>query len=100
VTEEVDESTLTAHIKRPKSNKEERLNSVMEGREGRGKFGSRKGEERGSTTNEEKRKNQPFVLAKQSMAVRLKTFRSVTEKNNIRKKHVSRASAFGKKKRV
>jgi len=100
ITDEVGESTLTAFIKKPKANKADRLASVMEGREGRGKFGSRKGEERGSTTNEEKKKNQPFILAKQSIQVKRKTFRSITEKNNARRKHVNQAVAMGKRKRM
>merc|ERR1712137_79284 len=100
ITDEVDQSTLTAFIKKPKANKADRLASVMEGREGRGKFGSRKGEERSSTTNEEKKKNQPFMFARQSVAVRRKTFRSISEKNDARKKHVSQAVALGKRKRV
>lgn len=73
----------------------------MEGREGRGKFGSRRGEERGSTTNEAKRKNQPFVLAKQSLSVRSKPLRSIAEKDSARRKHVStKATPMGKRKRM
>lgn len=71
----------------------------MEGREGRGKFGTRKGDPtRGSKTNEEKRKNQPFILAKQSLAVRTKGLRSIKEKNTARRKHVNQAVAMGKRK--
>lgn len=73
----------------------------MEGREGRGKFGSRRGEERGSTTNEMKKKNQPFVLAKQSLSVKSKPLRSITEKNNARRIHVtSKAKPMGRRKRL
>merc|ERR1712100_765576 len=99
ITEELEEGRLTAFIKKPKASYADRLASVMEGREGRGKFGTRKGDPtRGSKTNEEKRKNQPFILAKQSLAVRTKGLRSIKEKNTARRKHVNQAVAMGKRK--
>lgn len=98
-TEELDESRLLAFIKKPKANYEERMASIREGREGR-HFGSKRGDpERGSKTNEEKKKNQPFQLAKYSMAVRVKGKRSVAEKDRDRRKHVKKAAAQSRRRK-
>jgi len=73
--------------------------SIREGREGR-HFGSKRGDpERGSKTNEEKKKNQPFQLAKYSMAVRVKGKRSVAEKDRDRRKHVKKAAAQSRRRK-
>jgi protein SDA1 len=47
----VSTSAIEGPRKKQKMNKQERLATVMEGRKDRPKFGSRKGKERGSTTN-------------------------------------------------
>lgn len=55
--------------KKQKQNREERLATVMEGKKDREKFGSKKGKDRGSTTNKEKRKtkNHMMIVHKQGL---------------------------------
>jgi protein SDA1 len=55
--------------KRMRASKEERLASVMEGREGRGKFGSTRGSDKGGgSTNLAKLKSKPFNMVKSKIS--------------------------------
>eukprot|EP00008_Paramoeba_atlantica_P003437 CAMPEP_0201480242 /NCGR_PEP_ID=MMETSP0151_2-20130828/4760_1 /ASSEMBLY_ACC=CAM_ASM_000257 /TAXON_ID=200890 /ORGANISM="Paramoeba atlantica, Strain 621/1 / CCAP 1560/9" /LENGTH=550 /DNA_ID=CAMNT_0047862035 /DNA_START=426 /DNA_END=2078 /DNA_ORIENTATION=+ len=60
----LDEGNIIGFQSHKRKSREERLQSVLAGREGREKFGSRKGKQTGGTTNLKKKKNQPFMLAK------------------------------------
>lgn len=63
-----------------KQNYEQRMESIMNGREGRDKFGSKKSSEtRGSTTNKEKSKKKSFVMMKHKRSVSGKAKRSLRE---------------------
>lgn len=64
--------------KKPKHNKESRLSTVIEGREGRGKFGVKKPKlnEKASTSNRDKNRNKAFGMVKHKLKrhKRKKTF--------------------------
>jgi protein SDA1 len=90
----VNESTIIGFQKRPKKTAEERLESVMAGREGREKFGSKKGTtERVSKNNKEKNKNKAFMMVMHKKTSR-KNKMSLREKQKALRKH-----AIGQKKR-
>lgn len=62
------EDEILGARKRTKQNYEERMESIRKGREGREKFGSAKGRKTGtpsSTTNREKKRNKPLMMAVQ-----------------------------------
>ncbi|XP_071787434.1 protein SDA1 homolog [Asterias amurensis] len=67
---------------RPRHDREARLATVMAGREGREKFGSKKGRmnPNASTTNKEKSKKKPFMMVKQKYNIKSKTKRSFRDK--------------------
>lgn len=64
--------------KRPRHDKESRLATVLEGREGRGKYGTKKPKlsEKSSTTNRDKRRNKTFGMIKHKLRrhKKIKTF--------------------------
>mmetsp|Transcript_1830 Transcript_1830/g.5706 ORF Transcript_1830/g.5706 Transcript_1830/m.5706 type:complete len:795 (+) Transcript_1830:40-2424(+) len=77
----VDPTSLMGKHKQARRTRDERLASVQAGREGREAYKSFKANKvRTSTTNEQKRKNQPFILTKQRRDVRDKHKRSGREK--------------------
>ncbi|XP_041460227.1 protein SDA1 homolog [Lytechinus variegatus] len=67
---------------KPKHDKETRMATIMAGREGREKFGSKKQKmnPHASTTNKQKRKNKPFMMMKQKFNIKSKHKRSFREK--------------------
>ena len=67
--DEVDEDTIIGYVSRKKMTKEERMASIYEGREGRGKYGASK-DKAGGSTNADKIRNKPFMLTKHSGKVR------------------------------
>ncbi|OBZ86955.1 Protein SDA1 [Choanephora cucurbitarum] len=78
---EVDESIILGPRKKTKQDYEQRMASIQEGREGREKFGSKKGKkERGSTTNREKARNKNFMMVAHKQSVVFKSKRSLFEK--------------------
>lgn len=99
VTDEIDEAKILTFVKKRKATYEERMASVMEGREGRDKFGSKKGDADRASTNLKKRKNQPFILQKHSRAVREKAARSAKEKLEVRKTHARNAISGDRKRK-
>ena len=82
---------------RKKDDYEARMASIKEGREGRGKFGSKRGkEERASTTNREKsKKNKPMTMLVHKRSVKGKKSRSLVEKQRILRKHITHVKKKG-----
>ncbi|KAI9323748.1 SDA1-domain-containing protein [Dichotomocladium elegans] len=78
---QVDEATILGARKKAKMDYEARMASIQEGREGREKFGSKKGsKDRGSTTNREKARNKNFMMIAHKQSNILKGKRSLVEK--------------------
>ncbi|KAI7850372.1 SDA1-domain-containing protein [Circinella umbellata] len=77
---QIDESVILGARKKAKMDYEARLASIQEGREGREKFGSKRGKERGSTTNREKARKKNFMMIAHKTSVILKGKRSLVEK--------------------
>lgn len=68
-------------VKKTKNTYEDRWASVMEGREGRAKFGSSRGTNKGGgSTNKNKLKNKAFGMIKQARHVKLKKMRGKGDK--------------------
>ena len=86
------EADLMGPRKKAKQNYEERIASIMEGREGREKYGSKKGknkkEHQTSTTNKEKRKNKPIMMVIASRGVKGKQRASLADKQRKLRKHI------------
>lgn len=63
------ENEILGPRKKTKATYEERMDSIRQGREGRDKFGSKKGklnkEAKSSSTNREKARNKPIMMALQ-----------------------------------
>ncbi|KAJ3114522.1 Protein SDA1 [Phlyctochytrium bullatum] len=95
----VDPSKITAGVKR-KMTYEERMESIQAGREGRDKFGSKKGlkkQEKGaSTTNREKsKKNKNIMMMVHKKTIKGKAKRSLREKQKILRAHISKQKRKG-----
>jgi protein SDA1 len=86
----VKQEQIERSIKRAKQTKEERIASVMEGRKDRPKFGSKKGGERGSTTNKEKAKNKNFLMMIHKRSVKAKKKMSLRSKQRKLREHIDR----------
>merc|ERR1712002_89369 len=67
-------SRIEKMYKKAHSSKEERVASIMDGREGRGKFGAKekRSNPHASTTNKEKRKNKTFAMVKHKLKGKIK----------------------------
>jgi protein SDA1 len=77
----VDEANILGPRKKAKQDYEQRMASIQEGREGREKFGSKKGKkEKGSTTNREKARNKNFMMIAHKQSVLFKSKRSLFDK--------------------
>ncbi|KAG8836235.1 Severe Depolymerization of Actin [Serendipita sp. 399] len=91
----ITESSILGVRKKAKADYEERLASIAKGREGREKFGSAKGKKNkasvSSSTNKEKRRNKPIMMARQSSAVRAKKMASLKDKQKRLRAHIDRA---------
>lgn len=91
----ITESNILGVRKKAKADYEERMASIAKGREGRGKFGSSKGKKNketiSSSTNKEKRRNKPIMMARQSSAVRAKKMASLKEKQKRVRAHIEKA---------
>ncbi|KAF7721180.1 Protein SDA1 [Apophysomyces ossiformis] len=78
---QIDEGTILGPRKKAKMDYEARMASIQEGREGREKFGSKKGKkEKGSTTNREKARNKNFMMITHKRSVVAKSKRSLMDK--------------------
>ncbi|KAJ1558638.1 Severe Depolymerization of Actin [Cladochytrium tenue] len=82
-----------------KSTYEERVASIMAGREGREKFGSRKGKKKlehgGSLTNREKSKSKNIMMMVHKRSVKGKATRSLKDKQRTLRAHIERAKKKG-----
>ncbi|KAG0166866.1 Protein SDA1 [Apophysomyces sp. BC1034] len=78
---QIDEGIILGPRKKAKMDYEARMASIQEGREGREKFGSKKGnKEKGSTTNREKARNKNFMMITHKRSVVAKSKRSLFDK--------------------
>lgn len=86
------ESSDLVYADKRKMNKEERIASIMEGREDREKFGSRKGkrEKEHSTTNREKERKKNFVMMIHKKSVQGKKKMSLRDRQKVLKAHITR----------
>lgn len=93
----VDASRLTGPISKYKQTREERLEKVLEGREGRDKFGSRRGkrENARSTTNREKERKKNFVMMIHKKAVFGKQKMSLRDKQKVLREHIKKQKRKG-----
>ena len=91
----VSENDILGPRKKPKADYEERMESVMKGRESREKYGSMKGkkmkETPSSSTNREKARNKPLMMVMASAAVRGKKKASLREKQKRMRAHLENA---------
>lgn len=87
----VDGDSLVGTVKF-KQTKEERLEHVKEGREGREKYGSRKGKREAphSTTNREKARKKNFVMMIHKRSVQGKQRLSLRDRQKVLKAHISK----------
>jgi protein SDA1 len=87
ISDIVDPTDLEGVHKHARKTKEERLASVMAGREGR-HFGSKKGmRDDKPTTNKEKLSSKPFMLVRYSKEIQKKKNRTTREKQKARRQH-------------
>ncbi|ORX88453.1 SDA1-domain-containing protein, partial [Basidiobolus meristosporus CBS 931.73] len=92
----VDESSILGPRKKKKQDYEERIESIMAGREGRQKFGSSKGKaDRGSTTNREKARNKAFMMVVHKRSVKQKSKMSLREKQKQLRTHINHQKKKG-----
>ena len=93
----VDADSLVGPIKHRKQTREERLAKVMEGREGREKFGSSKGrrDQPRSTTNREKQRKKNFVMMIHKKSVTGKRKMSLRDRQKILRAHITRQKKKG-----
>lgn len=94
--ETVDSDALVGPVKR-KNTKEERLQSVLEGREGREKHGSRRGkrENAHSTTNREKQRKKNFVMMVHKRSVQGKQKMSLRDRQKLLRAHITKQKKRG-----
>lgn len=92
----VDADRLVGPVKY-KQTREERIAKIMEGREGREKFGSRKGKRDGvhSTTNREKERKKNFVMMIHKRSVKGKQKMSLRDKQKVLRAHISKQKKKG-----
>ncbi|KAH8553386.1 SDA1-domain-containing protein [Umbelopsis sp. PMI_123] len=90
-SEYVAESAILGPRKKAKQDYEERMASIREGREGREKFGSKKGKtDRGSTTNREKSRNKNFLMISHKRSVVAKSKASLHDKQKQLRAHIKK----------
>lgn len=85
----VDVVDIYGDQKKKKQSKDERIQSIMEGRKDRPKYGSRKGKlEHGSTTNKQKAKNKNIMMIVHKRSVKAKKKMSLRDKQKRLRKHI------------
>lgn len=96
--DEVD-STELVRVDKRKMNKEERMAGIMEGREDREKYGSRKGKREAphSTTNREKERQKNFVMMIHKRSVQGKKKLSLRDREKVLRAHIDRQKRGGRK---
>lgn len=92
----VDSETLVGPVKY-KQTREERIQKIMEGREGREKFGSRRGnrDKAHSTTNREKARKKNFVMMIHKRSVQGKQKMSLRDKQKVLRAHITKQKKKG-----
>ncbi|CAB4256122.1 similar to Saccharomyces cerevisiae YGR245C SDA1 Highly conserved nuclear protein required for actin cytoskeleton organization and passage through Start [Maudiozyma barnettii] len=92
----IDAAGLVGPVKY-KQTREERIAKIMEGREGREKFGSRKGkrEDGHSTTNREKQRKKNFVMMIHKRSVTGKQKMSLRDKQKVLRAHITKQKKRG-----
>lgn len=92
----VDSETLVGPVKY-KQTREERIQKIMEGREGRDKFGSRRGnrDKAHSTTNREKARKKNFVMMIHKRSVKGKQKMSLRDKQKVLRAHITKQKKKG-----
>ncbi|SMN22377.1 similar to Saccharomyces cerevisiae YGR245C SDA1 Highly conserved nuclear protein required for actin cytoskeleton organization and passage through Start [Maudiozyma saulgeensis] len=92
----IDAAGLVGPVKY-KQTREERIAKIMEGREGREKFGSRKGKREGghSTTNREKQRKKNFVMMIHKRSVTGKQKMSLRDKQKVLRAHITKQKKRG-----
>lgn len=83
----VDAEDIVGYVKKKKADREERLASILKGREGRDSFNKPK-EKGGGTTNKQKLKTKPFMLTKHSKKVKYKLREKFSIKQLKQVKHI------------
>jgi protein SDA1 len=89
----ISENDILGPRKKAKADYAERMASIQKGREGREKFGSKKGKQKenpSSSTNREKARNKPIMMILSSGAVRGKKKASLREKQQKLRAHIER----------
>ena len=84
--------------KHKKQNKEERMASIMEGREDREKYGSKRGKRDSSmrsTTNKEKSRKKNFVMMIHKRSVKGKQKMSLRDKQKVLRAHITKQKKKG-----
>lgn len=94
--DEVEADALVGNTKH-KHSKEERMESIKEGREGRREFGSRKGrrDNARSTTNKEKARKKNIMMVIHKRDVQGKAKRSLREKQKVLRQHIDKQKKKG-----
>lgn len=92
----VDSTTLVGPVKY-KQTRDERMQQIMEGREGREKYGSRRGKREGahSTTNREKARRKNFVMMIHKKSVQGKQKMSLRDKQKVLQAHITKQKKKG-----
>lgn len=95
--EELVDATTLVGPRKYKQTREERLQHVLEGREDRGKFGSRRGkiENQHSTTNREKQRKKNFVMMIHKRSVKGKQKMSLRDKQKVLQAHITKQKKKG-----
>ncbi|KAF4615384.1 hypothetical protein D9613_002888 [Agrocybe pediades] len=95
----ISENDILGPRKKAKADYAERMASIQKGREGREKFGSRKGKQNkaapSSSTNREKARNKPIMMVLSSNAVRGKKKASLRDKQQKLRAHITKAKKAG-----
>lgn len=87
ISEVVNPADLEGFQKHVRKTKEERMASIMAGREGR-EFGSKKGRRDDKpSTNKEKLSSKPFMLVRYSKNIQKKKHMTTREKQKAKRKH-------------
>lgn len=90
----ISEHDILGPRKKAKADYAERMASVQKGREGRDKFGSRKGKKAkdapSSSTNKEKARNKPIMMILSSGSVRGKKKASLRDKQRKLRAHIEK----------
>lgn len=95
----ISEQDILGPRKRQKADYDERMASIEKGREGREKFGSRRGKKNkeapSSSTNREKARNKPIMMILSSGAVRGKKMASLRQKQQKLRAHIDMTKKGG-----